>query len=320
MPTPPAIRASAPDVWKPASNMELMTTPEPTKVYPTGTSNPKPISVTPQGEVIRVTPEPTPVDRTAIDNLLVKLIPTASNRPAPTRDSWKPAPSIAPMTVSGDGAPPPQRRSLELSSKPENFRVTPEPTPVNRVAIDSFVKSLLPSAANRTTTNQPSNNVPPPEISPSTPTDTPSDVTPSDVTVTTTTPTTVPAPASSTTTSTTTTQAPVTAPTIAPAEAPAKTPANAPVDTPDTAPVTNPINNIVQTLIAAAATGGSRLLPGKKGGGGGGGGGGGVGGMGGSAADREELKRQQQELDAKAKNWDLLIKNIWGKNVETLTK
>jgi hypothetical protein len=42
--------------------------------------------------------------------------------------------------------------------------------------------------------------------------------------------------------------------------------------------------------------------------------------MGGSPADREELKRQQQELDAKAKNWDLLIKNIWGKNVETLTK
>jgi hypothetical protein len=287
------------------------------KAYSTGTSNSKPISVTSTGEVIRVTPEPTPVDRTAIDNLLVKLIPTASNRPAPTRDSWKPAPSIAPMTVSGDGAPPPQTRSPEISQKPENFRVTSEPTPVNRSAIDSFVKSLLPSAANRTTSTQPTNNVPPPTSSPSTPTDTPSVATPSNVTVTTTAPTTVSAPASSTTTSTTTTQVPVTAPTIAPAEAPA----NSPVNTPDTAPVADPIiNKIVNTLIAAAAIGGgSKLLPGKKGGGGGGGGGAG-GGMGAGPGSQEELKRQQQDMDAKAKNWDLLIKNIWGKNVETLTK
>lgn len=314
MPTPPGIRAPAPDVWKPASNMELMTTPV---KAPRANANPEPISVTPQGEVIRVTPEPTPVDRTAIDNLLVKLIPTASNRPAPTRDSWKPAPSIAPMTVSGDGAPAPQSRSPEISQKPETFRVTPEPTPVNRAAIDSFVKSLLPSAANRTTSTQPTNNVPPPTTAPSTPSDTPSVATPSKVNVTTTAPTTVPAPASSTTTSTSTAQAPVTAPTVAPAEAPAK----APVDTPDTAPVTNPIvNNIVQSIIAAAAIGGgSKLLPGKKGGGGGGGGGAG-GGMGVGPGSQEELKRQQQDMESKAKNWDLMMKHIWGKNVETLTK
>jgi len=308
--TPPAIRAAAPDVWKPSSNMDLMTSPEPIKA-PRATANPEPISVTPQGEVIRVTPEPKPVDRTAIDNLLVKLIPTAANRPAPARDSWKPAPSIAPMTVSGDGAPPPQTRSPEIFQKPENFRVTPEPTPVNRAAIDSFVKSLLPSAANRTTSTQPTNNVPPPTTAPSTPSDTPSVATPSKVNVTTTAPTTVPAPASSTTTSTSTAQAPVTAPTVAPAKAT--------VDTPDTAPVTNPVNNIAQTLIAAAIGGGSKFLPGKKGGGGGGGGGAG-GGMGGGPGSQEELKRQQQDMESKAKNWDLLVKNIWGKNVETLTK
>jgi hypothetical protein len=311
MPTPPAIRASAPDVWKPSSNMELMTTPV---KGPRANANPEPISVTPQGEVIRVTPESKPVDRTAIDNLLVKLIPTAANRPAPARDSWKPATSIAPMTVSGDGAPAPQSRSPEISQKPENFRVTPEPTPVNRAAIDSFVKSLLPSAANRTTSTQPTNNVPPPTTAPSTASDTSTTAVPSTVTNTTTTSTTAPAPTTSSTTATTATQAPVTAPTVAPAEAP--------TNTPDTSPVTNPIvNNIVQSIIAAAAIGGgSKLLPGKKGGGGGGGGGGSGGGLGGGSGEREELKRQQQELDSKAKNWDLLIKNIWGKNVETLTK
>jgi hypothetical protein len=42
--------------------------------------------------------------------------------------------------------------------------------------------------------------------------------------------------------------------------------------------------------------------------------------MGAGPGSQEELKRQQQDMDAKAKNWDLLIKNIWGKNVETLTK
>lgn len=246
--TPPAIRAAAPDVWKPSSNMDLMTSPEPIKA-PRATANPEPISVTPKGEVIKV---------------------------------------------------------------------TPEPTPVNRAAIDSFVKSLLPSAANRTTSTQPTNNVPPPTTAPSTSSDTPTTAVPSTVTDTTTTPTTAPAPTTSSTTATTTTQAPVTAPTVAPAEAPAKAPTN----TPETSPVTNPIvNNIVQSIIAATAIGGgSKLLPGKKGGGGGGGGGGSGGRIGGDPGEREEIKRQQQEMDSKAKNWDLLMKNIWGKNVETLTK
>jgi hypothetical protein len=241
--TPPAIRASAPDVWKPTRNMDLMVS-EPAKA-PRSNANPEPVSVTPKGEVIKVTPTPEPVDRKSID---------------------------------------------------------------------AFVKSLLPSAANRTTSTQPTTNVPPPTASPSTPSDTPTTQVPSAVTDTTTAPTTVPAPATSTTTAPSTSTVPVTAPTVAPTIAPTVTP--------DIAPVTDPIvNKIVNTLIAAAAIGGgSKLLPGKKGGGGGGGGGGAGGRIGGDPAEREELKRQKQETDAQAKNWDLMMKNIWGKNVETLTK
>jgi hypothetical protein len=243
MPTPPAIRAPAPDVWKPTRNMDLMVS-EPAKA-PRSNANTEPVSVTPKGEVIKVTPTPEPVDRKSID---------------------------------------------------------------------SFVKSLLPSAANRTASTQPTTNVPPPTASPSTPSDTPTTTVPSTVTDTTTAPTTVPSPATSTTTAPSTSTAPVTAPTVAPTIAPTVTP--------EVAPVTNPIvNNIVQTLIAAAAIGGgSKLLPGKKGGGGGGGGGGAGGRIGSDPAEREELKRQKQETDAQAKNWDLMMKNIWGKNVETLTK
>jgi hypothetical protein len=263
-------------------------------------------------ENFRVTPETKPVDRTAIDNLLVRLIPTASNRPASPTDSWKPSRSQEPIIPQSGGAGGGTQTPPSFKGQ-ENFRVTPETKPVDRNSIDSFVKSLLPSAANRTTSTQPSNNVPPPTASPSAPTYTPTTPVPSTVTDTTTAQTTVPAPATSITTAPSTSTVPVTATTVAPTIAPTVTP--------EVAPVTNPIvNNIVQTLVAAAAIGGgSKLLPGKKGGGGGGGGGAG-GGMGAGPGSQEELKRQQQELDSKAKNWDLLIKNIWGKNVETLTK
>ena len=314
--TPPAIRAPAPDVWKPSRNMDLMVS-EPAKASRSN-ANPEPVSVTPKGEVIKVTPTPEPVDRKSIDSFVKSLLPSAANRPAPATDSWKPSRSQEPMTQQsgGDGGgtqTPPSFKGQE------NFRVTPTPEPVDRKSIDSFVKSLLPSAANRTTSTQPSNNVPPPTASPATPTDTPTTPVPSTVTDTTTAPTTVQAPATSTTTAPSTSTAPVTAPTVAPTVAPTI----APTVTPEVAPVTNPIvNNIVQTLVAAAAIGGgSKLLRGKKGGGGGGGGGGGAGGrIGSDPAEREELKRQKQETDAQAKNWDLMMKNIWGKNVETLTK
>jgi hypothetical protein len=334
-------------------------------------------------ETFRVTPTPEPVDRTSIDSFVKSLLPSAANRPAPARDSWKPSPSIAPMTVSGDGAPPPQSRSPEISQKPETFRVTPTPEPVDRKSIDNLLVSLMPTASNRPAPPRdswkPSRSQQPmiqqsggsdggPQTPPSikgqenfrvTPTPQPVDRTSIDAFIkaimpgagaggsktqgsvkvdskttsptSPSTPTSVPDITQSLTQTPASSETPLQVPasTKAEAEAPANIPDTAPVDIPDTAdiPDINPVddqtavNNIVQSIIAASALGGSALLPGKIGGGRGKGeGGGGGGGMGGSPADREELKRQQQELDSKAKNWDLLIKNIWGKNVETLTK